>query len=71
MQRWKRDISSDRRKGSHRFVPHKLTHEERRKIIEVSSSERFADSYPSEIVAKLAESGIYIASEDAFTPEEI
>ena len=66
LQRWFKDVDQDRRKGSKRNVPHKLTAEEQKKIIEISCSTRFKDSYPSEIVAKLASEGQYIASEASF-----
>ena len=54
------------RKGSKRFIPHKLTEDERKKILETACNKEFKDSYPPEIVAKLAEKGVYIASEATF-----
>ena len=63
--RWK-DHALDRRKGSPKKTKRSLTEEERRKIIEVCTSDRFKDSTPGEIVAILAEEGIYIASERSF-----
>lgn len=66
LQRWIKDVDKDRRKGSKRHVPHKLTEEEQQKIIEFSCSKRFQDNYPSEIVAQLASEGQYIASEASF-----
>ncbi len=65
-QRWQKELRRDSRKGSKRFVPHKLTNEERNEIIKAACSQEFKDSYPSEIVAKLAEKGVYIASEATF-----
>ncbi len=66
IQRWRREIKPDMRKGSVRNIPHRLTEDERQRIIEVSCSEEYRDCYPSEIVAKLAEKGVYIASEATF-----
>lgn len=66
LQRWMKETTRDRRKGSQRSIPHKLTIEENKKIIEVSCSPRFKDNYPSEIVAILASEGKYIASEASF-----
>ena len=56
----------DARNGSERSVAHKLSEKERAEIIKVSCSNRFKDMYPPEIVAKLAEEGVYIASESTF-----
>lgn len=36
LQRWMRETKKDRRKGSKRNVPHRLTDEERKNIIEIS-----------------------------------
>ena len=66
IQRWRKGSCKDLRKGSHRFVPAKLTEEEKQQIIQISCSEEYKDHYPSEIVAKLAENGVYIASEASF-----
>lgn len=66
IQRWRKNTGTDLRKGSRRSVPHKLTEKEKSKIISVSCGPEYKDSYPSEIVAKLAEKGLYIASEASF-----
>lgn len=66
IQRWRKELRPDMRKGSARHIPHKLTEEERQRIIDVSCSVEFRDCYPPEIVAKLAEKGLYIASEASF-----
>ena len=63
--RWKTD-PTDRRTGSRKRCKGTLTEEERQRIIEVCTSERFQDSAPGEIVAILAEEGSYIASERTF-----
>lgn len=64
-ERW-RSPKADGRKGSWRVTANKLTPEERKEVISVSCSERFQNDYPSEIVAKLASEGVYIASEATF-----
>jgi transposase InsO family protein len=45
---------------------HALSEKEKEMIIEVSASEKYRDSSPWEIVAKMADSGVYIASESSF-----
>ncbi|MGH9439914.1 MAG: IS3 family transposase, partial [Terriglobia bacterium] len=61
-ERWKGGAHVDRRKGSHRKLRRKLTESERKQFIEVACSERFQDCTPYEIVAILAQEGIYLAS---------
>lgn len=45
---------------------HRLSEEERSMIIEISGSEKYRDSSPWEIVAKMADLGVYLASESSF-----
>lgn len=66
IQRWQKDTTFDRRKGSRRHIPHKLTEKERRKILETACSREFINNYPPEITAILADRGIYLASESSF-----
>jgi transposase InsO family protein len=66
IQRWRKEIRRDLRKGSKRSIPHRLSEAERKEIIATACSREFVDNYPSEIVAKLAEKGVYIASEATF-----
>jgi putative transposase len=56
----------DRRKGSVRFVPHRLSPEERERVYQIATDTRFADMAPELIVAKLAEEKTYIASASTF-----
>lgn len=65
-QRWEKDLRSDKRKGSAKNIPRKLSEEERLKLITIACSDEFKDLTPYEIVAILAERGIYIASERTF-----
>jgi putative transposase len=62
-ERWKGRRGPDRRKGAKKAVPKKMTDEERNKIIETASTERFRDCNPYEIVATLAGEDNYIGSE--------
>ena len=66
IQRWKQSDLLDRRKGSKRAIPHKLTEYERQEILKICCEEEYRDLYPNEIVAKLASREIYIASEASF-----
>jgi putative transposase len=56
----------DRRQGPTSTSAHALTEEERRRIVEISSSQEFQDKSPHQIVPKLADQGEYIASESSF-----
>lgn len=65
-QRWTEDgdIKEDQRPVAKRPTPkNKLSEEERTGIITVVNKPEFADLVPSQIVPKLADQGIYIASE--------
>ncbi|MCK5493609.1 MAG: IS3 family transposase [Candidatus Omnitrophica bacterium] len=66
LQRWEKGNISDQRKGADKKVPKKLSAEERRKIIDTACNNRFKDMNPHEIVAVLAEEGLFIASERSF-----
>jgi len=56
----------DLRAGPLTPAPHSLTEEERKMIIEVSNSAHYQDLCPWKIVAKLADSGLFLASESSF-----
>lgn len=62
VQNWRRHGFVDRRKGSARYVEHRLTAEEEQAFYETANSERFRDMTPAQIVATLAGEGVYIAS---------
>ena len=66
LQRWENGNIYDQRKGADKKVPKRLTGEERQKIIDIACNNRFKDMNPHEIVAILAEEGIYLASERSF-----
>lgn len=63
IQNWREPSgTTDKRKGSARFVPHRLTDEEEEAFYQVANSPRFRDLTPEQIVAILAGEGIYYAS---------
>ena len=68
-QRWTQggEVDHDRRPDALRRRPdHALSEEERRGILDMCNEERFSSSPPSQIVPKLADEGIYLASEATF-----
>lgn len=66
IQRWKKFGLNDKRLGSKRFIPRKLSADEEKKIIDISCSKDYVDNNPHEIVALLLEKGTYIASTSTF-----
>lgn len=56
-------FSGDRRKGAPRHVAHRFSREERQIVLATVNNPRFADLTPSQIVAILAEEGVYVGSE--------
>ena len=63
--RWQ-EQPDDKRNGSKKQNRKALSAEERQQIIDVCSSAEYCDVTPPEIVARLAEKGIYIASARTF-----
>jgi putative transposase len=71
LQRWRRQFAGDgdgldRRKGSPRLVSHRLTDEERQRILLTCNEPEFAALPPGQIVPILADRGLYIGSERSF-----
>ena len=56
----------DQRNGPSAPPGNKLSEKERQKVLEVSNSAPFRDLSPKQIVPKLADQGIYLASESTF-----
>ncbi|MFO8237511.1 MAG: hypothetical protein R6U00_04490 [Prochlorococcaceae cyanobacterium] len=56
-------FSRDQRMGSSRHVMHRFTEEERQQVLSSVNDPRFADLTPNQIVAILAEEGIYVGFE--------
>ena len=68
-QRWssKADVKADARPQAKRPAPaNKLSAQERRQILKICNQEEYSSLPPSQIVPKLADKGIYIASEASF-----
>ena len=71
LQRWRRQFAGDgdgidRRKGSPRHVVHRLSEEERQRILLTCNESEFAALPPGQIVPVLADRGLYIGSERSF-----
>lgn len=67
LERWRKNPETpDGRAGPITPAPHALSTEEKKMIIEVSSSPIYQDLCPWKIVAKLADSGCFLASESTF-----
>lgn len=68
-ERWCRygSVEEDKRKSCIRPEPkNKLSKEEYQSVVNIVTNTKFADLPPSQIVPKLADNGIYIASESTF-----
>src|SRR5690625_7601086 len=67
LRRWRgaSDLT-DRRKGADKFCQHALSEAEKAHIVEVSNQPEYASLPPGQIVPRLADAGIYIASESSF-----
>jgi transposase InsO family protein len=71
LQRWRRQFKRDGggidgRKGSHRDVCHRLSAEERQRILLTCNEPEFAALPPGQIVPILADRGLFIGSERSF-----
>ena len=67
LARWRaEDGGEDRRKGPATPPPHKLDEAERQRVLETANSVEFRDLSPRQIVPRLADAGLYIASESTF-----
>lgn len=66
IQRWKRQGTVDRRKGSVKRVPHKLLPAEEQQIVDVACEPEHRDLNPYLIVTQLLEVGRYLASISSF-----
>ena len=61
--RWEQEGLIDKRKEAIRAVSNKLSEEERQLILDTINSELYSDLPPCQIVPRLADTGIYLASE--------
>ena len=68
-ERWVQagELRADGRPDAQRREPaHKLTQAERERVVAVCHEPRFADLPPAQIVPRLADEGVYVASESSF-----
>jgi transposase InsO family protein len=64
VQRWRASgVGEDRRAGPRSAPANKLTEVERRRILKLLSSPEFCDLPPHQVVPRLADKGVYLASE--------
>lgn len=62
LQNWRRDGLKDRRKGSARHVPHRLSDEEEQLFYSTANDAEFRDRTPEQVVATLAGRSEYLGS---------
>jgi len=63
VQRWEREGSVDRRKGSRAIPANRLSDVERERVVAVLNAPAHRDKSPNQLVPMLADQGEYIASE--------
>jgi hypothetical protein len=71
LKRWRKVLigdggGHDRRKGSPHLVTHKLSEEERQRILLTCNQAEYASLPPGQIVPALADQGLYVGSESRF-----
>jgi len=71
LQRWRRQFAgggdgTDRRKDSQRHVAHRLSDEERQRILLTCNQPEYVSLPPEQIVPALADRGFFIGSERSF-----
>jgi len=67
VMRWRRQNGGcDQRHGPATAPANKLTAQEKHQILDVANSATYRDLSPKQIVPKLADQGVYIASESSF-----
>jgi transposase InsO family protein len=68
VQRWRRqpDGGTDQRRGPRSAPAHALSVDERKAVLDAANSAEFRNTSPKQIVPKLADRGVYIASESTF-----
>ncbi len=66
LQRWQGAKECDQRTQASKIPANKLSTSERTRIVQIANSAPYADLPPSQIVPRLADQGIYLASESTF-----
>jgi len=67
VQRWRKPQSAeDRRCGPRTQPANRLSQAERQRVLQVANSEQYRNLSPKQIVPRLADEGLYVASESTF-----
>lgn len=66
VQRWRAGLGEDLRCGPRTAPPNRTSDKERKAIIDIANSPEFRNLSPKQIVPRLADQGIYVASESTF-----
>lgn len=66
LERWRAGAEDDGRRGPRTVPKNKLSARERKRVVEVATSREFRDLSPNQIVPRLADKEVYIASEATF-----
>jgi putative transposase len=67
VQRWRAEgVGEDQRRGPHTKPGNALTSDERAKVLALANSPEHRDMSPKQLVPKLADEGVYVASESSF-----
>jgi putative transposase len=66
VQRWRETPQDGRTLGTREAPPNKLSEAERQAVLEVANRADYASLTPHQIVPKLADEGVYLASESTF-----
>jgi transposase InsO family protein len=67
LQRWRAEgIGEDLRTGPNSTPPNKLSADERAQILALANAPEYRELGPKQIVARLADRGVYVASESSF-----
>lgn len=63
LARWLDDSTEDQRRGPVELPEHTLTAQERRQIVEIANSPKYRELPAEQLVARLADEGVYVCSE--------
>lgn len=67
VQRWRSEgVGEDKRRGPHTKPGNALTADERAKVLALANTPAHRDMSPKQLVPKLADEGVYVASESSF-----
>lgn len=66
LERWRAGAADDERRGPRTVPRNKLSTVERARVVRIATSPEFRDLSPKQVVPRLADKGIYVASESTF-----